>query len=76
MRVQVSVKALSRHGVPLARGGLMLAFAAWLGYYVISGIPHLSLRVFGPTVTLHALTAAAAIVYLSSFRHPSTPTWR
>jgi O-antigen ligase/Flp pilus assembly protein TadD len=42
----------------------MLAFAAWLGYYVISGLPQLSLRVFGPTVTLHALTAAVAIAYL------------
>jgi len=42
----------------------MLAFAAWLGYYVISGAPYLNLRVFGPTVALHALTAAAAIAYL------------
>jgi O-antigen ligase/tetratricopeptide (TPR) repeat protein len=42
----------------------MLAFAAWLGYYVVSGAPYLSLRVFGPTVALHALTAAAAIAYL------------
>jgi O-antigen ligase/tetratricopeptide (TPR) repeat protein len=42
----------------------MLAFAAWLGYYVVSGAPYLGLRVFGPTVALHALTAAAAIAYL------------
>jgi O-antigen ligase len=42
----------------------MLAFAAWLGYYVISGAPYLALHVFGTTVALHALTAAAAIVYL------------
>lgn len=59
-----AVKALSSRGASLARGGLMLAFAAWLGYYVISGLPQLSLRVFGPTVTLHALTAAVAIAYL------------
>jgi O-antigen ligase len=42
----------------------MLAFAAWLGYYVISGAPYLAPRAFGPTVALHALTAAAAIAYL------------
>lgn len=60
----MSVEALSRRVVPLARGGLMLIFAAWVGYYVISGSPHLSLRVFRPTVTFHALTAAAAILYL------------
>jgi O-antigen ligase/tetratricopeptide (TPR) repeat protein len=42
----------------------MLAFAGWLGYYVVSGAPYLSLRVFGPTLALHALTAAAAIAYL------------
>jgi tetratricopeptide (TPR) repeat protein/O-antigen ligase len=42
----------------------MLAFAAWLGYYVISGAPYLALRVFGPTLALHTLTAAAAIAYL------------
>jgi O-antigen ligase/tetratricopeptide (TPR) repeat protein len=42
----------------------MLAFAGWLGYYVISGAPYLSLRVFRPTLALHALTAAAVIAYL------------
>jgi len=42
----------------------MLAFAAWVGYYVVSGAPYLSLRVFGPTVAFHALTGAAAIAYL------------
>jgi O-antigen ligase/tetratricopeptide (TPR) repeat protein len=42
----------------------MLAFAGWLGYYVVSGAPYLSLRVFSPTLALHALTAAAAIAYL------------
>jgi tetratricopeptide (TPR) repeat protein/O-antigen ligase len=42
----------------------MLAFAAWVGYYVISGAPYLSLRVFCPTVALHALTAVVAIAYL------------
>jgi tetratricopeptide (TPR) repeat protein len=49
----------------------MLAFAAWLGYYVISGTPYVALRVFRPTAALHALTAAAAIAYLLylSFRH-------
>ena len=42
----------------------MLAFGAWVGYYVISGAPYLSLRVFGPTVAFHALTGAVAIAYL------------
>jgi len=42
----------------------MLAFAAWLGYYVISEPPYLSLRVFGPTAALHVVTAAAVIAYL------------
>ncbi len=64
MRVQFPVGAICRSVVPLARGGFTLLFAAWVGYYVISGSPHLSLRVFGPTVTLHALTAAAVILYL------------
>jgi O-antigen ligase/tetratricopeptide (TPR) repeat protein len=64
MSVLPSTKAPSSRRVILARSGLMLAFAAWLGYYVISGLPNLSLRVFGPTVALHALTGAAAIAYL------------
>jgi tetratricopeptide (TPR) repeat protein/O-antigen ligase len=59
-----AVKALSSRRVVLVRGGLTLAFAAWLGYYVISGLPYLSLRVFGPTVALHGVTATVAIAYL------------
>jgi len=64
MSVLVSVEAPSGRRLSLVRGGLMIAFAAWLGYYVISGAPYLSLRVFGPTAALHALTAAVAIAYL------------
>jgi hypothetical protein len=56
----------------------MLAFAAWIGYYVISGLPNLSLRVFAPTAALHALTASAIIAYLLylSFRRllPARPS--
>jgi len=58
------VEALRSRGASLVRGGLMLAFAAWLGYYVITGMPQLDLHVFRPAVTSHAVTAAAAIAYL------------
>jgi hypothetical protein len=60
----VPVEAPSSRRTSFVQGGLMLAFAGWLGYYVISEPPYLSLRVFGPTAAFHAVTAAAGIAYL------------
>ncbi len=42
--------------------GLILA-AGWLGYYICSGMPQVYLHVFSRTITLHALTFVAAVVY-------------
>lgn len=64
MSVVVPVEAPSSRPTFLVRGGLMLGFAAWIGYYVISEPPYLSLRVFAPTAVFHAVTAAVAIAYL------------
>jgi O-antigen ligase/Flp pilus assembly protein TadD len=48
---------------PLLRWlGLILA-AGWLGYYICSGMPQVYLHVFSRTITLHALTFTAAVVY-------------
>src|SRR3990172_8390645 len=61
--VLTSVEAPPNRRASLFKHGIALAFAAWLGYYVVSGAPYLSLRVFRPTLALHAVTAAAAIAY-------------
>jgi len=39
--------------------------ASWLGYYIIAGMPQIKLHVFPPTLTAHALTGAAGILYIA-----------
>lgn len=48
-----------------ARGYAAMALAgSWVGYFIFTGMPQLTLHVFPRTLTVHLLFAAAAAVYL------------
>lgn len=64
-RIEPIALASRRAGRALPRAAALLLFAGWLGYVLISGLPQTSLHVFVPTITLHALVGALAILYLT-----------
>lgn len=64
-RIESIALASRRAGRAFPRAAAVLLFAGWLGYVLISGLPQTSLHVFVPTITLHALVGALAILYLT-----------
>jgi len=57
-RVLAQASATGQALVPAALAG------AWLGYYLITGLPFIELETFRATVTLHAVTGVVLVPYL------------
>ena len=53
-------------GLESIRGWIAMALAgSWVGYFLFTGMPQLTLHVFPRTLTLHLLVAALALVYIA-----------
>ncbi len=48
----------------MARAAVTAVAGSWLGYYLVTGMPHVRLYVFEPTITLHILAAVLAAIYV------------